>query len=84
MKLLSFGLWLTTGAIATTALWDLAMLWPPGRLIVLALALIWVGGWVLDDFWCEWLSVTPVMLRGFLVMAAVSVALGGMTLCLLG
>lgn len=84
MKLLSFSLWLTTGMIATTALWDLALLWSPGRIIVLALALIWVGGWVLDDFWCEWLNVTPVMLRGFLVMAAVSIALGGMVVCLLG
>ncbi len=84
MKLFSFGLWLAIGAIATTTLWDLAMLWPPGRLISLALALIWVGGWALDDFWCEWLAVSPVILRGFLVMAAVSVLLGGVALCLLG
>lgn len=83
MRILRLTVWMGMGAMGTTLLWDICTLWAPAIMIALALLLVWLCGWLLDDFWCEHLKITHTRLRGVLILSVVAVAVGGTAIWLL-
>lgn len=82
MKLLSILVWITIGAAGTTLIYDLGKIFPQSYCLFGVTALGLIAWLVFDEFWCEYLRLSPATHQAIFGFTLVSILSGGLVIWL--